>query len=97
MVKNPRATPRARPIKPLNAPAPVRVRTDDSGCPVAAHLSRSWQAVASVEDMWKIDDEWWRGPDHRIERVYFDMLLRSGTRITLFHDLTDDTWHRQVA
>jgi len=51
--------------------------------------------VASLEDVWKINDEWWRGPDHRIERTYFDLLLQSGKRIAIFHDITSDTWHRQ--
>ena len=97
MVTNPRTTPRTRPIKPLNAPTPVRVRTDDTGRPTAVHLSRSWQTVESVEDVWKINDEWWRGPDHCIERAYFDLLLQSGTRTTLFHDITRDTWHRQAS
>jgi len=96
MVKNPRTAPCTRPIRPLNAPTPIRVRTDDTGRPTAVHLSRSWQTVASVEDAWKIDDEWWRGPDHRIERIYFDLLLQTGTRTTLFHDHTHDTWHRQA-
>ncbi len=95
MVKNPRTPARTRPIKPLNAPTPIRVRTDTSGRLTAVHLSRSWQTVTSVEDLWKIDDEWWRGTDHRIQRTYFDLLLQTGTRITLFHDLTHNTWHRQ--
>ncbi len=96
MVKDPRTTPRTRPIKPLNAPTPVRVSTDGAGHPTAVHLSSSWQTVTSVEEVWKINDERLRGPDHRIERIYFDLQLQTGRRTTLFHDITHDTWHRQA-
>jgi len=49
-----------------------------------------------VEDVWKINDEWWRGTDHRIERIYFDLLLQTGRRVTLFHDIARDAWRRQA-
>jgi hypothetical protein len=53
------------------------------------------QPVASIEDTWKINDEWWRGPGQEIERVYFEVLLADGRRVTLFHDLVSSEWFRQ--
>jgi len=50
-----------------------------------------------VEDIWKINDEWWRGEESRIERIYFELLLESGRRVTVFHDVTRCAWHRQAS
>lgn len=52
--------------------------------------------VVSVEDFWKINDEWWRGEEQEIERVYFDLILQSSQRLTVFHDLVRDEWFRQA-
>ena len=90
MVTNTRTAPRAGAIKPLNAPALVQVQTDGAGRPVAVRLpvlatSRSarsnsspfspWQAVASIDDRWKVVDEWWRGPGQQIARMYYSLVL----------------------
>jgi hypothetical protein len=48
--------------------------------------------VASVEDDWRIDDEWWRD---EISRHYFAMTLADGCRITLFLDRIAGTWWEQ--
>lgn len=52
--------------------------------------------VTSIEDFWKINDEWWRGEEQEIERVYFDLVLQSSQRLTVFHDLVGDEWFRQA-
>ena len=95
MVSNPRAPSRARAIKPLNAPAQLEVREDGRGRPVSLAVGGNMQPVASIEDTWKINDEWWRGPGQEIERVYFEVLLADGRRVTLFHDLVSSEWFRQ--
>lgn len=180
MVQNSRAAPRAGAIKPLNAPAPVQVRTDDTGRPVAVRLpvlaatrpgrslparpagrqqherpaapggskpallrreppagperragpvdgrrpepveKRShgpigerrhgpgegrrqsdgltpWQAVAAVDDGWKVIDEWWRGADQQIARMYYSVVLENGQRTTLFNDFARNAWFRQAS
>lgn len=156
MVPNSRTAPHAGAIKPLNAPASVQVRTDDTGRPVAVRLpvlaatrpgrslaarpggrqqpggrpgvpqkprpagqvrhTRSddrrndptggshtsdgfapWQAVASVDDSWKVVDEWWRGPDQQIARMYYSIVLESGQRTTLFSDSARNAWFRQAS
>jgi hypothetical protein len=40
--------------------------------------------VSSVEDVWRIDDEWWR--ETSVARTYFEVLLEGGRRLTLFFD-----------
>ena len=95
MVPNPGTQARARAIKPLNAPAPVTVSADERGMPLSFSFGRRTYEVVATEDMWKINDEWWRGPEMEIERVYFRAQLADGRPVTLFHDLALDTWFRQ--
>lgn len=54
-----------------------------------------WQAVASVDDRWKVVDEWWRGPGQQIARMYYSLVLENGQRATIFHDLSSEAWYRQ--
>ncbi len=95
MVPNPRTQARARAIKPLNAPIPVTVSADERGMPMSVSVNKKAHEVAAIEDMWKINDEWWRGPGKEIERVYFHTRLADGRPVTLFHDLAVDDWFRQ--
>jgi hypothetical protein len=68
------------------------VRTDGE-TPVALIEGRRQLKVARVQDIWRIDDEWWRNP---ISRRYYQLLLEDGTLRTVYHDLTSDTWHEQA-
>lgn len=99
MVPNPRTQARARAIKPLNAPTPVTVSADARGMPMSVSFGqmdkRKTHEVAAIEDMWKINDEWWRGQEIEIERVYFHTRLVDGRPVTLFHNLAGDEWFRQ--
>jgi len=51
------------------------------------------QAVAAIEDCWRIDDEWWR--DKPLSRMYFALLLVSGQRLVIYKDLNTEDWYRQ--
>ena len=55
-----------------------------------------WIAVAGVGNLWKINDEWWRGQREEIERVYYVLVLQNGQSVTVFHDMTTHEWHRQA-
>ena len=59
-------------------------------------VEETWLAVSQVDDIWKINDEWWRGPDEEIERLYFSLTLENGQHVTVFHDLARRTWRRQA-
>ena len=55
------------------------------------------QTVAAIDDQWKINDEWWRGPDEEIERMYYLLLLESGHKTVVFRNLKSGEWYRQTA
>jgi hypothetical protein len=78
--------------KPVNTPEPRRVEADAAGRPVAIRLKRR-QAVISIEDKWRIDDEWWRAG--AISRLYYNVLLASGQRLVLYQDLVSGEWYEQ--
>jgi hypothetical protein len=80
-------------LKPVNAPEPLEVEEGPGGLPAAIRLKRR-QAIASIEDHWRIDDEWWRSEP--LSRLYFAVLLGSGQRLVLYKDLIRDCWYRQT-
>jgi hypothetical protein len=47
----------------------------------------------SLEDRWRIDDEWWRV--NPISRMYFECILIDGRNITVFKDLINGGWFQQ--
>ncbi|HET7092535.1 MAG TPA: hypothetical protein VFI22_03630 [Thermomicrobiales bacterium] len=49
--------------------------------------------VDRVQDIWRIDEEWWRAP---ISRRYLALLLADGALRTVFQDLTDGRWYEQA-
>jgi hypothetical protein len=82
-------------LRPLNAPAPLRVEMDDRG-----RILSIWRqgrltprTIAAIQDRWRIDDEWWR--EHRVARMYYDVVLDDGTLLTIYQDLVTDSWFEQ--
>jgi hypothetical protein len=92
MVKDTGKTLRADTYRAVNVPEPVSVKESPSGLPSAIDSSRR-QVVTSVEDTWRIDDEWWRS--EQVSRLYYEVILASGQRLVLFKDLKKDCWYRQ--
>jgi hypothetical protein len=82
---------RADTYKPVNTPEPLTVEEDASGLPLAVRIKRR-QAVISIEDRWRLDDEWWR--KEPISRLYYNVLLASGQRLVLYKDLVSG-WYEQ--
>jgi hypothetical protein len=78
--------------KPVNTPEALRVEEDAAGLPLAVRLKRR-QAVISIEDKWRLDDEWWRAAP--VSRLYYNVLLASGQRLVLYKDLVTGGWYRQ--
>jgi hypothetical protein len=76
-------------FKPINAPVPISVRESPSGRPLYVNGHK----VDSIEDSWRIDDEWWRPA--RIERMYWSVILESGQVMTIFRDGVDKKWYKQ--
>lgn len=92
MVENTGKTLRADTYKPVNAPAALQVEEDASGLPLAIKQKRR-QAITSIEDRWRIDDEWWRAEP--VSRLYYNVLLNSGQRLVLYKDLIGGGWYEQ--
>jgi hypothetical protein len=85
---------RADAYKPVNTPEPLKVEEDAAGLPVAVRMKRSFQGrIATIEDRWRIDDEWWRAAP--LSRLYYNVLLASGQRLVLYKDLITGEWYQQ--
>ncbi len=92
MVKNPGETLRAGAYKPLNTPESIPVEEDAKGLPLAVREKRR-QRVETIDDCWRLDDEWWR-PDP-VSRIYYAIHLASGQKMVIYKDLTNGSWYRQ--
>ena len=51
------------------------------------------QGIASIQDRWRIDDEWWR--EMPVSRVYYQLQLESGRVTTVYRDLAGGGWWEQ--
>jgi len=92
MVKDTGKTVRAGTLKPVNQPEPERVEEDKAGLPVALRTKRR-QPLKTIDDRWRIDDEWWR--KEPISRMYYTVRLVSGQRLVIHKDLISGNWYRQ--
>jgi hypothetical protein len=78
--------------KPVNLPVPVKVDENKSGRPAAVR-EKHRMPVMTIEDSWRIDDEWWRAEP--VSRIYYNLLLTSGRRMVLYKDLAKGDWYEQ--
>lgn len=85
---------KGRRLKPLNRPRPVELEADDTGRPLAVHLSGRRIAVESVVESWRIDDEWWR--DKPLSRLYQRLVLEDGRVVDVYRDLAGGKWFKQA-
>ena len=93
MVKNTRKTLGPSDIRSLNQPIAVAVKVDKDGSPSELKLRGKWLKVESVDDRWRIDDEWWR--DEPVSRSYFACVVDEGIKVTVFQDLGTKKWYGQ--
>ena len=93
MVANPGAQKRFNTLRPINRPIPIQIKESSQHVPTSMLHNRSWARILDIEDRWRIDDEWWR--EQPISRVYFQILLENGQRVTIFHDLFQNEWLQQ--
>jgi hypothetical protein len=92
MVENTGKTLRVDSYRPVNAPEPVNVDEGDSGLPLAVRGKRR-QTIVTIDDRWRIDDEWWRVEP--VSRLYYNVLLASDQRLVLYKDLITGNWYQQ--
>lgn len=92
MVENTGKTVCAGTLKLVNQPEPERVEEDATGLPVALRTKRR-QPVKAIDEIWRIDDEWWRSEP--VSRLYYAIRLVSGQRLVIYKDLISGHWYRQ--
>jgi len=79
--------------KPLNMPEPLFVEEGSSGLPSAIKLKQR-HSILTIEDCWRIDDEWWRSEP--VSRLYYAVILDSGRRMVISKNLIDKRWYQQT-
>jgi len=72
---------------------PVQLRVD-AGVPTAVLQRAGWRRVDLVEEVWRVDDGWWR--PSQVARTYFRLALEGGHLIALYHDYIEGTWWVQT-
>ncbi len=92
MVTHSRAPLRAHRLRPLNLPRPVDIALDVHGQPTAVTEDGDARAVVAVNEIWRVNDEWWREP---IARRYADLVLEGGAHVIVYEDLTTGQWFAQ--
>lgn len=83
----------AKQLRRINEPYPRRVSSDANHHPIGVHIDGERLPVASIHDMWIVEDEWWREPP--VDRQYFKVVLEGGQIMTLFWDRHADRWYEQ--
>nr|WP_297805633.1 hypothetical protein [Tepidiforma sp.] len=68
------------------------MEADAAGEPRAIAWQGRFRRVAAIHDRWRIDDEWWR---EEVARIYFEVELEGGRRLTVFRDLVGGGWFLQ--
>jgi hypothetical protein len=61
----------------------------------AIKIKGRWRRVVSIDEVWSIDEEWWR--EKPIVRMYYRVILEDDRPITVFRDMLDGVWYRQNA
>jgi hypothetical protein len=68
----------------------LRVSTDARGRPLAVWHEGVMRVVASVQDRWRVDDEWWR--EQAVSREYYRLRLEGDRVVTVYRDLQGGAW-----
>jgi hypothetical protein len=53
----------------------------------------AWHGVARVEEVWRVDDGWWR--PSAVQRTYFRLALDDGRPLTVYRDQAEGGWWLQ--
>lgn len=93
MVKDPGTALRTHRLRPLAGPRPLSVETGDRGHPHAVALEGVMREVTSIQDRWRIDDEWWRATP--VSRLYYQLQLEGDRVVTVYQDLARGAWWLQ--
>lgn len=78
--------------RPLNPPKPIAVDAQQERPVAVIDKAGERTDVASIEEFWVIDEEWWRD---RIWRTYYRVRLEDGRIVTMFRDQVEGRWYEQ--
>ena len=81
--------------RPLDSP-PGKVSRPNSRVTSRATsraVSRVITRVITIEDVWQVDDEWWR--EKPISRKYYRVTTEDDRHFTIFRDQTSGAWYQQ--
>lgn len=92
MEPDPRTKAGAHRLRPLNQPQPVRLQAA-GGLPRAVALRGRWLEVARVEEVWRVEEGWWR--PQPLRRTYFRLALADGRLLTVYRDHLEGGWWTQ--
>ena len=73
-----------------------RARARERGQASSLVSDGRWVKVTKVDDLWKVNDEWWRGPEEEIARLYYMIRLENSQQLTVYLDLITNNWYRQA-
>lgn len=79
-------------VRALNTPRPITV-VAEHGMPAKLITRTAEVEVMQIQDVWIVQDEWWR---KEIDRQYFALLMMDGEMRTIFHDRMEDAWFEQA-
>lgn len=79
-------------IRALNEPKLITV-VAEYGEPRRVITKRTDMEVMQIQDVWIVQDEWWR---KEIDRQYFALLMMDGEFRTIFRDRVEDAWYEQA-
>jgi hypothetical protein len=85
----------AHSLRPVNPPIPVEVRENARHRLLAVRIKGRWRRVVSMDEVWSIDEEWWR--QKPIVRLYYRVNLEDGRQMTVFRDMLDGAWYQKNA
>jgi hypothetical protein len=98
MVEDPGTPARPPALRPLGDPHPATLltRPGPDGAPVPTALLVAGQrvAVTRIDDVWAVEDEWWRAQP--ISRRYYRLALADGAVRVVYHDGGEDAWYAQA-
>lgn len=92
MVPNTGTQARADRVRALNTPRQITI-VAENGVPAVIITPKTEEAVMQIQDVWIVQDEWWR---KEIDRQYFALLMMNGELRTVFHDRVEDIWFEQA-
>ena len=77
-------------LPPVSSERPTRPRWPSQE---SQTLTSTSMAVIAINDLWQVDDEWWR--ERPISRRYYQITTQNDRRVTIFKDQLNAQWYWQ--